>query len=309
MNEQKEEPLEIKEEDDGSAVVNLPEPEAQLEPQEDSPVEAAATDDEDNDSDSESLRNAKRERRRAKRELVRKTSAEKDQRLQFLQKQNEDLLNRLMAVERKTQAIDAEKLERNEQDADLKLRYARQKVAEAGNAGDGDALARAEEMLYNARRDLEHIQTQKKVIQKTQQIPQIDPRVMKHVREWQNRTPWYEHEGTDLDSRIVKQVDEALTQEGWNPATEDYWDELDSRLQQYLPHRYNQRHNDGGRVRPRNMQASAGRESLNGSRQNFMLTPEQVRAMKDAGFWEDKTLREKMARRYYEESRKQANRS
>jgi len=31
--------------------------------------------------------------------------------------------------------------------------------------------------------------------------------------------------------------------------------------------------------------------------------------MKDAGFWEDKTLREKMVRRYYEESRKQGQRN
>ena len=302
MNEQ-EKPLEIQEEPDGSAVVNLPEPEEDQDIAE-APQAVEASDDEDHDSDSEALRNAKRERRRAKRELVRKTSAEKDQRLQMLQKQNEELMNRLMAVERKTQAIDQEKLDRHEQDADLKLRYARQKVAEAGNAGDGDALAKAEEMLYNARRDLERIQAQKHVAQTAQQQPKVDPRVIKRVHEWQERTPWYDHSGNDLDSQIVKKIDEALTQEGWNPVSDDYWDELDTRLQQYLPHRYTQKHSDGGRVRPRNMQTSAGRESSNGSRQNFMLSPDQVKAMKDAGFWEDKTLREKMVRRYYEESRK-----
>ena len=306
MSEQKEEVLEIKEEADGSAVVNLPEPEVI---EDDGPVQEASSDDDDNDTDSEALRNAKRERRRAKRELVRKTSAEKDQRLQMLQKQNEELLNRLMAVERKTHAIDQEKFERREQDADLRLRYARQKVAEAANAADGDALVKAEEMLNNARRELETIQTQKQVAKHQQERPQVDPLIVKRVKEWHERTPWYDHNGTDLDSQIVKKIDEALTQEGWNPKSEDYWDELDTRLQQYLPHRYNQKYNDGGRVRPRNMQTSAGRESSNGSRQNFMLSPEQVKAMKDAGFWEDKTLREKMVRRYYEESRKQGQRN
>ena len=296
MSEEKDVPLEVVEEKDGTAVVNLP-AEVEDEAEDKDPVEASAQ------SEDDDLQHAKRERRRAKRELAKKTSQEKDQRLVALQRQNDELLQRLQAIEQKTHLLDREKIERRAQDADLRLRYARQKVAEAGSAGDGEALAKAEEMLYNARKEKETFDRISQSSQKPE-TPKIDPRVLRNIKSWQDRTPWYDGNSQDLDSKIVKQVDEALTQEGWNPAEEDYWDELDHRLQQYLPHRFESGYN--GKARPKNMQTSSGRESFNGGKQNFTLSAEQVRAMKDAGFWEDKKMREKMIRRYYEESRRRA---
>ena len=50
---------------------------------------------------------------------------------------------------------------------------------------------------------------------------------------------------------------------------------------------------------------SSGRESFssNGARNQFVLSPEQVRAMKDAGFWDDPEKRSKMIKRYAMEAR------
>ena len=110
----KEPDIEITEQPDGSVAVALPEdlapPPNQQDDDDDPPqskVEGGSADDPadaDADDDTEALRNAKRERRRAKRELARKTSAEKDQRLQLLQRQNQELMERLSVVERKTHA-------------------------------------------------------------------------------------------------------------------------------------------------------------------------------------------------------------
>ena len=93
----KEPDIEITEQPDGSVAVALPEdlapPPDQHDDDDDPPqskAEGGPVDDPadaDADDDTEALRNAKRERRRAKRELARKTSAEKDQRLQLLQRQ------------------------------------------------------------------------------------------------------------------------------------------------------------------------------------------------------------------------------
>lgn len=282
-----EEKLEVVEENDGTAVVNLPDETSEL--QEEQDAEKAG--------DDAALRDAKRDRRRAKRELARKTSQEKDVRLVALQRQNDELLSRLQAIEQKTQQLDQEKLDRRVQDADLRLRYARQKVSEAASAGDGEALTKAEEMLYNARKEIDQYNQFARMQQQRPQV-KMDPRVIRNVQQWQDRTPWYDGQGKDVDSKIVKQIDETLTEEGWNPAEEEYWDELDNRLQQYLPHRYNQ-----GKSRPR-MQTSAGREMANGGSQNFTLSAEQVRAMKDAGMWDDLAKRNKMIRRYYDESRR-----
>jgi len=303
MSTENEEKIEIKEEPDGSVVVDLPE---NIPAPDDVPESLAVDEDADSDGDSEALRNAKRERRRAKRELARKTSAEKDQRLQLLQRQNEELLQRLQVVERKTHAGEIAKIDRTIEDYQLRVEYAKRKLGEATAAGDSDAAVQAQEMWYESRQQLEALQNLKKASSQPKQNNLPDPQVQKMAANWIKRNEWYDPNHRDTDSKIAKQIDEELTQQGWNPASEDYWDELDERLHRYLPHRYNGNH-DGGSVRssrPRNMQASAGRETSSGGRNAFVLTPDQVRAMKDAGFWDDPQKRNRMIKRYAEEARK-----
>jgi len=318
----KEPDIEITEQPDGSVAVALPEdlapPPDQHDDDDDPPqskAEGGPVDDPadaDADDDTEALRNAKRERRRAKRELARKTSAEKDQRLQLLQRQNQELMERLSVVERKTHAGELAKLDRAVEDQELRLEYAKRKIAEATRAQDGDALAQAQEMWYESRQQLESLKNLKKASSTPKQQPNTlpDPRVQKMAAEWIKRSEWYDPQHRDTDSRIVKQIDEELTAEGWNPASQDYWDELDDRAKKYLPHRYELSYNaPNQRSRPRNMQTSTGRESSNSGgspKGQFMLEPDQVRAMKDAGFWDDPVKRNSMIKRYAAEARKRA---
>lgn len=53
------------------------------------------------------------------------------------------------------------------------------------------------------------------------------------------------------------------------------------------------------------MVTSSGRESpaSAGGRNTFTLSAEQVRAMKDAGFWDDPEKRARMIKRYAQEAR------
>jgi hypothetical protein len=121
------------------------------------------------------------------------------------------------------------------------------------------------------------------------------------------RNSWYKPDGKDIDSRIAKQVDETLTAEGWDPNTKDYWEELDNRLQRYVSHRYNANTDESPnqRSKPRGIVTGSGRESASraGGKNTFTLSPEQVRAMKDAGFWDDSEKRNKMIKRYASEAR------
>ena len=307
-----EDDIEVKEEADGSVTVGLPE---NLAPEEDDQEISASENtpaddpaDADADDDSEGLRAAKRARRRAKRELAKQTSIEKDQRLQLLQRQNEELLQRLSVIERKTHAGELAQLDEKIKEEDLYVEYAKRKMAQATSEQDGDAFTRAQEEWFEHRQRAEALRNIKRTAtQPKQQNNLPDPKVQKMAANWINKHDWYDPQHKDTDSRIAKQIDEELTSEGWNPSTTEYWDELDSRLQRYLPHRYNQKHNDGVRSRPRNMQASVGREVSSGNRNDFTLSPEQVRAMKDAGFWEDKALRNKMIKRYAQERNLQRN--
>jgi hypothetical protein len=114
--------------------------------------------------------------------------------------------------------------------------------------------------------------------------------------------PWYDPAGNDEDSQIAKIIDQRLHKEGWDPNTEEYWDELNDRLQKRLPHRYNQ--SDEPRRKPRSVVTGSGRESAPRGGAQFVLSPEQVRAMKDAGFWEDPEKRAKMIKRYAQDARR-----
>ena len=310
-----EERIEVKEEVDGSAVVNLPdnipapEQEAADEPAEEVSASAPADEDADSPGDSDALREAKRARRKAKRELVKKTNQEKDHRLVMLQKQNQDLMERLSAVERKTHSADIARIDKAIEDQELRLKYARMKIAEATSAGDGEAVAKAQEMWYESRQQIESLKNFKQTAATPRQQNNIpDPRLQQNAAEWMDRNKWYKPDAKDLDSKIAKQVDEALMGEGWDPTSEEYWEELDNRLQQYLPHRYNRRadeNSSSSRSRPRSMVTSSGRESpaSAGGRNTFTLSAEQVRAMKDAGFWDDPEKRARMIKRYAQEAR------
>lgn len=286
--------IEVEELKDGTAEVEIPE---ELAPPEEVNVAEGGS------ADDDALREAKRDRRRAKRDLARKTSAEKDQRLTYLARQNEELMQRLAAIEQKSRAGDIERVDRALQDEELRLQYAKSKVSEAASNQNGEALTRAQEMWFDAQKKVEALRKVKEYANSAAaQRPQVDAIVMNNAKTWIDRNKWYDPNGNDTDSKIAKQLDETLTQEGWDPKSEEYWNELDDRLQKYLPHRYNRA--SGNQNRPRNMQTSSGRESYSGDRRTITLSAEQVRAMKDAGMWDDPAKRDKMIKRYAKESRK-----
>lgn len=311
---EKDEEIQVREEQDGSVTAELPEgvdnpqvEEDDGQEEQETQVEAHSDDDDtDRPDDTEAIREARRARRRAKKDLIRKTNQEKDQRLVFLQKQNEELMDRLSVVERKTHSSDIARVDSALENEQARMQYALTKIKQATEAGDGDAMIKAQDLLYETRKRLEAIQTLKKRMTDTatQQSNPINPNVQRHAKEWMERNPWYDIKGNDEDTAIAKLVDERLMEEGYNPASPDYWDELDERLQKRLPHLYNRTRRETSGRRPKSFVTSSERETGGASGRNtFTLSPEQVRAMKDAGFWDDPDKRNKMIKRYATEAR------
>ena len=300
----------VTEEADGSAVIDLPDSIESPDEQEDEREMASggATDDDVAPEDETEYQRARREKRRAKRDLAKKTGVEKDMKLQHLERKNQELMERLSVVERKTHSADLARIDKAIEDQELRLQYAKMKIAEAATAADGNAMTDAQEMMYEARRQIESLSSLKKTaVQPSQNQGNVpDPRLQRLAANWMERNDWYDPNGRDTDSKIAKQIDEALSAEGWNPTDADYWNELDNRLHKYLPHKYNDSTDvRSSTKRPRSVVTSSGRESVNGStnRNTFVLKPEQVRAMKDAGFWDDPDKRSKMIKRYAQEAR------
>jgi hypothetical protein len=302
----------VTEEADGSAVIDLPDSIESPDDQEDDRMAAGGSADQADDDivpeDETEYQRARREKRRAKRDLAKKTGVEKDMKLQLLERKNQELMERLSVVERKTHSADLARIDKAIEDQELRLQYAKMKISEAASASDGHAMAEAQEMMYEARRQMEALSNFKKAAVEPRQsqgnVP--DPRLQRLAANWMEKNDWYDPNARDTDSKIAKQIDETLVSEGWDPTSPDYWNELDNRLHKYLPHKYNDTTDvRSSTKRPRSVVTSSGRESVNGStnRNTFVLKPEQVRAMKDAGFWDDPEKRSKMIKRYAQEAR------
>ena len=307
-----EEIMHVEEDRDGTATVELPEgllPHSNDDEPEEPKQRATDDGDEDHPDDSEAVRAARRARRRSKKDLIRKTNEEKDVRLQMLQRQNEELTTRLSRVEQKTQAQDVSRLDKAIEDQQVRLEYFRMKLSEATGASDGESAVKAQEGLYDTKQAIDQLARMKQQANQAPPPPQkaVDPSVQRHAANWIERNEWYKPDLSDTDSKIAKQLDEELTKQGWNAGTADYWEELDSRLQKYLPHRYNGASDKRDTNRsPRNTVGSSGREAsaaYGGTNRTFTLSAEQVRAMKDAGMWDDPAKRAKMVKRYATETR------
>jgi len=329
-NEPKDQDLDIEEGVDGSAVVDLPDDfvtdddnsGAQVEKNEGGNVQ---DEEPDHPDDSEAVLAAKRARRKAKRDLAKRGREEKDAQIQALRRQNEEMQRKLAQADQRLQRVEQEshqgfvsRVEKAVQDQQVRVEYAKMKLAEAANSGDGQAMVEAQEMMYQARKDLDALENQRRQIdQQPRQQPVApaapDPRVQRNAADWLKRNNWYKVDGSDTDSRIAKEVDVELSKEGWTPTDPDYWDELDNRLQKYLPHRYNGASDGNSAVRkPRNVVGSSGREAsaaYGGTNRNqFTLSPERVKAMKEIGAWDNPERKKKMIAEFIRYDRQGGNR-
>jgi hypothetical protein len=299
------EEIAIVESPDGSVTAELPE--GIENPQQEA---VQGDDDADHPDDTDAQREARRNRRRAKKDHIRKSNEEKDTRLTLLQKQNQELMERLAGLERKSYSADLARLDKAIEDEELRLNYATAKMREATDNANGAAFTQAQQMWYESKRKIEAMHGFKsRVAEAGEQQSQgtVNPDAVRLAHRWIDKNPWFDQNSDDEDSQIVRVIDQKMIKEGWNPSDPDYWDELDSRLQKRLPEKYNQR-SEPNRSRPRSVVTGTGRETGRASGGNsFVLDPEQVRAMKDAGLWDDPEKRARMIKRYAAEAKLNRN--
>lgn len=332
MNSTEKMEMQVDEATDGGAIVNLP-PDIPT-PDENPVVESGsdALDDEgsdggpqqtaqndglENDPDREAIRAARREERRLKKQIHREKTKESSHLINALKKQNQDLAERLSIIERKTSGAEWARVDKAIDDAGVQVEYAKMKMKEAVSTQDGDGVTRAQEMWYEAQRKLESLQNMKQQAtkqgaQQKQNIQVPDPSVQRLAADWMERNNWYDPHGKNEESQIAQVIDKKLTEEGYDPSSEDYWEELDDRLQKYIPHQQNRGYNNSSvrNQKPRSVVTSSGRESMGTTKSNeFRLSPDRVAAMKEAGLWDKPDLRQNAIRKYAEWDRQNKTRS
>lgn len=315
--ELKDEDLKLREEQDGSVVVG-DEPSVEVEEdQEDERLSAEEHEGEEahSDDDSEEERQAKLERNRARRKAAKEYRKEKMESLKRELASRDAIINelnqRMSIVERKSTGSEMAQLEAAEKEALHFYNQFKMVNAQAIEKADGATAIDAQEKMFAARQRYEQIQNIKKAMQQPRQAgPQpLDPRIASKAESWMERHNWYDPQGEDDDSAIVLAIDQRLHKQGWDPTTDEYWEELESRVKKHLPHRANQGYNKPNtNSRPRSPVAGSGRENSGGnSGGGYRLSAERVTALREAGLWDDPKARAEAIQRFQKfdkESRK-----
>jgi len=179
------------------------------------------------------------------RQLI-KQRKERDEEVARLIKQNEELTSKLNNTQKEFTNISKLNLDATEKQLKDKLELARTNYKTAHQEGDTEKILQAQEFLNDAQNDLKsvgatkqqfkepEVQPQQQVQQPQQQIqqPTPDPK----AQNWAEQNDWF---GEDkIRTAAALAIDADLKEEGFNPTDDDYYTEIDNRLKEAFPHRY-----------------------------------------------------------------------
>jgi hypothetical protein len=273
----------------------------------------ARSDDDEGSTDSE--RDAIRERRRQEkldRKQRRDEAMKRDKlELDFLRKRNDDLERRVSVQEQRTHNLDLSAFDGAISKAAQEAEMADRVIAKAVAAGNGEDVTQAMRYRDQAIARIQQLNFQKQqVAQQKPQPQQIDDLTLRYAQDFIKENPWYDSQGRDEDSAIVIAIDQSLAKDGFNPQSEEYWDELRRRAARRLPERFSDdaKRND---VRPETRReprggpaVGSGREHApTSTRKEVYISPERKQALMEAGVWDDPVLRSKYVKRYAEYDR------
>ena len=256
-------------------------------------------------------REAIRERRRLEkqeRKQRRQTAINRDKiELEFLRKRNDDLERRVMAVEQKSQQNDLSLYDQKIREATNEVQLAEKVIAKAVAAGNGEDVTQAMRYRDQAIIKAQQLQFAKKQAQETKpaEKPPVDDISLAYAKEFIEDHSWYDPQGKDESSAIVLAIDNTLVKEGFNPRSQEYWDELRDRIRRRIPEKFEVKPERQARGGP---QVGSGREHAPSStRREVYISPERKAALIEAGVWDDPTLRQKYIKKYMEYDRRKPN--
>lgn len=267
-------------------------------------------DEELNEAEGEDEREAIRERRRQERKHRKEAQREREDTLRRELASRDAIINELRSkvdvIERRNSGSELAQIENGKREAVKAYGFFKDQIRIAGEAGNHAAVADATEKMIQAQRKHDELTRVEQVFKQRQAQPQpLDPRLKNLADEWMNRNKWYDPGAQDQDSEIAMRIDQRLAQEGWDPTTKEYWNELDSRIKKYLPHRMNGSKMES--TKPKSTVSGSGRESstVASSKGTYKLSAERVSALKEAGLWDDPKKRAEAIKRFRDYDKQQ----
>lgn len=257
---------------------------------------------------------------REKRQLRKKRLAEKfdakDAIIKQQAQQLNDLAARLNDVDGKLSQVDQESLQRAWNETQAQFQAAEQEHASAFSTGDGAKATLAMRKMYDAQKRLDELQAinaRNQNVQPKQQSNKQDAVVVNRAKEWAEKNTWFKNGGSDDDSAIADAIASKLVKEGYDPRSDDYWDELDDRLSQKgigsqedeEDQTQSQRERQEEDIKPAKRRSppingGGGRGDFGAGKTAITLPTAYIQTLKDNGYWEDKPTRDRMIKRYLE---------
>ncbi len=276
----------------------------------------------DDDADDPDTRQRRPRETAAERRARAKAAKDRDKReLDFQRRELERLQRQLTAVTQTQSVNRVADLDNRIATANAEAaQMAQVKAAAITKAQGADAVA-AERLQNEAIQRAWAAQAEKdQILQAAQRPTQQAPAFEPLARQFMADNPWYNHNGNDEDSRLVKEIDAQVAKE-YVPTSEAYWRELQRRVQKHLPQhftniRQQQQEDDvddddvGTRTQTRKGPPVGGStRNSSTTAPSYRLSPERVQALKEAGLWDDPKTRVKMAKKYaeYDKNNRAAN--
>lgn len=272
-------------------------------------------------------------KKRNQRHRLKEKLDQKDGLIDSLRQQLRDQAGRLDMVERRTGSNEIAMIDKAISDTGQLVDMLAHAHSQALLSNDPGQVTRAMNDLFDARNNLNTLQNAKQNAIRQSTAPKAtNPRVATNVSAWMARNSWFRPETNDEDSRIAKILDDKVAEDGFDPTTSAYWAELDRRIKKRLPHRAlrsgkkdevedmdeddedpqpdtREREGTTRRQGRSNVSGAGASGGAGGGRQKVVLSSQRVKALKDAGKWDDPVERNKMVRQYMKYDRDNAAQS
>ena len=198
---------------------------------------------------------------------------------QQVQKQNEEMKKKLSDLDKgyineygsrvESQELAVKKVMKDAFDAgDM------DKVAEAQSTMSQLAIDKERLRIQRARSEREAVQQEQVAQQPQQQVQQQPKQLDQKLTSWMSKNPWFGEENDLVMTRGAQAIHEQIVvNEGFNPNTDEYYQEIDRRIRKEFPHKFQEQRQNAQAVTP----ASSGRSATkSGRKKTVELTPGQV---------------------------------
>lgn len=176
---------------------------------------------------------------------------------------------------------------------------AQEAFAKAIAEGDGAAAAAAQRTMHDANTKYSQLSQLRTSAsnksaaepEKKQETAQRDTRMQQvYTQRFLAQNDWFDPAGGDEDSKIAKEIDNEVAEDGFDPNTKEYWDEVKKRLRKEIPHVFGETRQQT-KPRPKQVNGSMGADSASTASKGVKIPARVVQMAKNAGQWDDPKMR------------------